>query len=50
MNNLKTIIAFLVGKKTYIIGFLMIILGLLQGDDQMIFTGIGFLTLRNAIK
>lgn len=46
MNN---IVEFFKGKKTYIIGVLMIALGLLQGDYQMVLTGIGFLTMRAAI-
>lgn len=34
------------GKKTLIVGFLMIVLGLLNGDQKMIFDGLGFITLR----
>lgn len=45
----KGIIAFLVGKKTYIIGGLMIALGLLTGNNQMVLEGFGFITLRSAI-
>jgi len=41
---------FFKGRKTYIIGVLMIALGLLQGDNQMILEGIGFITFRVAIK
>ena len=41
--------AFLKGKKTYIVGSLMVILGLLQSNNQMILDGIGFMTIRNAI-
>ena len=50
-NNyyMGTLIGFFKGKKTYIIGLLMIILGYLQGDNQMIMTGLGFLTLRAGI-
>ncbi len=46
---MKGIIGFFVGKKTYIIGILMIALGLLQGDNQMVLTGLGFITLRAAV-
>lgn len=42
-------IEFLKGKKAYIIGVLMIILGLLQGDNQMVLSGLGFITLRAGI-
>lgn len=44
-----TIIEFLKGKKTYIIGILSIILGLLNGDNQLIMTGFGLMTLRAGI-
>lgn len=40
----------LAGYKTYIVGALMIVLGLLQGDNQMILEGLGFITLRIGIK
>jgi len=38
------------GKKTYIIGVLMIILGILQDNNQLILEGIGFITLRAGVK
>lgn len=38
------------GKKTYIIGILMIILGAMQGDNQLILEGLGFLTVRAGIS
>ncbi len=41
---------FFKGKKTIIIGTLMILLGLLQGDQKMVFEGLGFITLRLGIK
>lgn len=44
------VINFLRGKKTYIIGGLMIILGILQNDNQMILEGIGFITLRAGVS
>ena len=50
MDKLQKSWEFLRGKKTYIIGILTILLGILQGDNQMILTGIGFLTIRHAIQ
>lgn len=44
------IAAFFMGRKTYIIGTLMIVLGLLQGNNDMILQGIGFITLRAGIS
>lgn len=41
---------FLKGRKTFIVGFLMIALGLLQNDQKMVLEGIGFITLRLGIK
>lgn len=38
------------GKKTYIVGILMIILGFMTDDTQGILTGIGFVTGRAAIS
>lgn len=46
---MANILTFLSGKKTYIIGALMIALGLLQGDQQMVLSGLGFITLRAGI-
>lgn len=43
------VLAFLKGKKTFLIGGLMVILGFLQGDQKMIFDGLGFITLRLGI-
>jgi len=43
------IIDFFKGKKTYIVGILMIILGYLNEDNQMILTGIGLMTLRAGV-
>ncbi len=40
---------FLQGKKTYIVGLLFIALGLLQGDPQLVLTGLGFMGLRSGI-
>jgi hypothetical protein len=41
---------FFSGKKTYIVGLLMVILGYLQDDQQMILNGIGFIMLRLGIS
>ena len=46
---IKTTIAFLSGKKTYIIGGLMVLLGLLQGDNQVILNGFAIISGRAAI-
>ena len=35
-----TLINFLKGKKTYVVGILMIILGYLTGDNQLILEGL----------
>jgi hypothetical protein len=50
MNKLKLIKDFLKGRKTIIIGVLMVILGLLQGEQQMILEGLGFIFLRSGIS
>lgn len=50
VNFVKAAYSFLKGKKTYIIGGLMIILGYLQNDNQMIMEGLGFMTVRAGIK
>ena len=44
------IFEYLSGKKSYIIGALMIVLGLLNGDNQLILEGLGLLTLRHGIS
>lgn len=38
------------GKKTYVVALLMIALGIMNGDNQMVLEGIGFLTLRAGIS
>jgi hypothetical protein len=47
---LKEIIDFLRGKKTYVIGFLMILLGVLQGNNELILEGLGLITLRVGVS
>lgn len=37
------------GKKTYIIGILMVALGLLQNNNEIILEGLGFIFLRAGI-
>ena len=44
------ILEFLKGKKTYIVAFLMFVLGLLQADERMILEAVGLFSLRNAIQ
>lgn len=47
---MQKLILFFQGKKTYAIGVLMILLGVLQGDSKLILEGIGFITLRAGMK
>ena len=47
---MKNLLQKLEGKKTFFVGALMIALGVLQGNNQMILEGIGFITLRLGIK
>jgi hypothetical protein len=44
------ILSFLSGKKTYIVGILMISLGLLQGDQHLVLEGISVMTIRAGIS
>ena len=50
MNTLNNIFEFLRGKKTYAIGILMVILGILQGNNQLILEGLGFIFVRAGIS
>ena len=54
MENLKAIFSvaqtFLKGKKTHIVGLLMILLGFLQADNTLIMEGLAFMTLRAGIS
>jgi hypothetical protein len=47
---ISSTVEFLRGKKTYIVGILMILLGYLQGDNEMVFQGVGFMTLRAGLS
>ena len=49
MAQLLLIKEFLKGKKTYIIAVLMIGLGLLQGDNNLVMEGIAFATVRGGM-
>lgn len=44
------ILDFLKGKKTFIVGILMVVLGFLNHDNQQVLEGIGFITLRLGMK
>lgn len=46
---MEKILAIFSGKKTFLVGILMIALGLLNGDTQMVMEGLGFITLRAAV-
>jgi hypothetical protein len=48
-NSIFEIRDFFKGKKTIIVGTLMIILGLYNNDNQMILEGIGFITIRSGV-
>lgn len=50
LDIIKGFVDFLKGKKTYIVGILMIVLGYLNGDQKMILEGIGLITLRAGIS
>jgi len=43
-------IKFLQGKKSYIAGILMIVLGFLQGNNEIILQGLAVITLRAGIS
>ena len=43
------ILNFFKGKKTYLVALLMVALGLLQGEKELVLQGLGFFSLRNAI-
>jgi len=47
---MNKVIDFFKGKKTYFIGLLMIVLGLLNQDNQMVLEGLGFITVRAGIS
>lgn len=43
------LINFLKGKKTFVVGLLMVALGYLTGDNGLILEGLGFITMRSAV-
>lgn len=47
---MSKIIDFLSGKKSYIVGILMIVLGLLNGDNEILLQGVAVMTLRAGIS
>lgn len=47
---MSKVIEFLKGKKTYVVGGLMILLGIFQGNNDMVLEGLGFIFLRTGIK
>ena len=49
MKTVLNIKKFFSGKKTYLVGFFMIVLGYLNNDNQMILQGLGLITLRAGI-
>lgn len=50
MNIINDYFGWLKGRKTYLIGALMIALGLLNGNNQLVLEGLGFITLRLGIS
>ncbi len=48
-KHMKTIISFFSGKKAYIVGILMVVLGILQGNQDMILQGLSVITIRAGI-
>jgi hypothetical protein len=49
MQSILSVFDFLKGKKTYIVGTLTIVLGVLNGDNALILQGLAMFTLRSAI-
>lgn len=49
MKVIHEYMEWLKGKKSYVIGILMIALGLLQGDNHLVMEGIAVMTLRAGI-
>lgn len=50
MSFIQSVFSFLKGKKTYIVACLMIVLGWLTNNNQMILEGFGFIALRKGVK
>ncbi|MDA3837239.1 MAG: hypothetical protein PF542_06485 [Nanoarchaeota archaeon] len=49
MEKVLEALRFLNGYKTYFVGALMIILGIIQSDNELILQGIGLMTIRKGI-
>lgn len=47
---MKSIIAFTSGKKAYLVGVLMILLGVLQSNNDMVLQGLAVITIRAGIS
>lgn len=50
MNELTNLMNSLDGYKTYIVGFMMICIGVYTNDNEMILQGVGLITLRVGVK
>jgi len=50
MKYIDLVKGLLSGKKTYIVGILLVVLGYLQNDNTTILEGIGLITLRAGIS
>ena len=46
----NSVLGFLAGKKTYAIGILLILLGLLQKNPEVVLEGLGLLFLRAGVS
>lgn len=49
IETIKTILKATDGYKTYVVGALMILLGIYNSDNQMILEGIGLISLRRGV-
>lgn len=50
MNELTNLVNGLEGYKTYVIGLMMVIVGVYNGDNELILQGVGLITLRAGVK
>jgi len=50
LNAINAVIKFFSGKKTYIIGVLLVILGILQQNTEVILEGLAILFLRAGVS
>jgi hypothetical protein len=49
MKKIMALWSFMKGKKTFFVGGLMILLGLLNGDNNQLLDGLGLITLRMGV-